>query len=369
MVKHRGIRAALLSCAATALIGTAPAPAFDPNPYLHAQRLVDIGGRKMNLYCTGKGSPTVVLDAGANDTTLAWRFVQPAIAKRTRVCSYDRAGLGFSEPAPPPRDARAAVHDLHALLQRAGIAPPYILVAHSLAGLYAPLYADSHEADVAGMVLVDPGVPYQLKRMAAAAPGLAPLLAALPAWDRMCASAAASRQMHAGSTADAQCSTPADPSLPAALNALIARQWQRPGTWADFVSADEASGTTSSDEVVHAQRSLGAMPLVVLSERGFIRDFASLPATQQRALLDASKAWHDRIAALSSRGVDLMIGGAGHDIQIDRPASVISAIAKVVDETHRYVSTSLRRSASRAHATSMAMRSPTETSRPHRYDE
>lgn len=338
MLHHRGLRAALFSCAAIALIGTTPAtvpaPSFDPNPYMHAQRRIDIGGRKLNLYCTGSGAPTVVLEAGANDTTLAWRFVQPAIAQKTRVCSYDRAGLGFSDPAPVPRDADAAVRDLHALLQGAGIAPPYVLVAHSLGGLYAPLYAQTHRADIAGMVLVDPGVPYQLKRMATVAPALAPMVAGLPDWDRMCASAAAHGQMHAGTKAYAQCAQPEDPALPAALNALITHQWQRAGTWADFASADEASGTTSSAEVVRARRSLGALPLVVLSEHGFISDFPSLPLNQRRALLNATTQWHDDLAAQSSRGIDVIVAQSGHEIPIDRPASVVSAIVRVINETH-----------------------------------
>src|SRR5580658_7163606 len=71
---------------------------FDPGPYLHAQRLVDIGGRRLNLYCTGTSSPTVVLDAGLGGSTAVWRHVQPVLARTTRVCSYDRAGMGFSDP-------------------------------------------------------------------------------------------------------------------------------------------------------------------------------------------------------------------------------------------------------------------------------
>jgi hypothetical protein len=78
MLHHRGLRAALFSCAAMALIGTAPAPAFDPNPYMHAHRRIDIGGRKLNLYCIGSGAPTVVLDAGANDTTVLSDLLTPA---------------------------------------------------------------------------------------------------------------------------------------------------------------------------------------------------------------------------------------------------------------------------------------------------
>ncbi len=323
---------ALSLFAAIVLLGTATRATFDPNPYLHAQRLIDIGGRRINLYCTGSGSPTVVLDAGANDTTLTWRLVQPAVAKNTRVCSYDRAGLGFSDPAPSPRDASAAVRDLHTLVARASIAPPYVLVAHSLAGLYAPLYADRYPRQVVGMVLVDPGVPYQRKRIAQAAPALAQLLSAVVPWDRACSAAADRGEMHPGANAYAECMWPPDPTLPNALNALLARQWQRSGTWRALTSADEAADTTSSEQVVREQRNYGDMPLIVLSEQNFIDEFGALPPAQRRALLDAAKQWHDRIAALSSRGENVLVRGSGHDVPIDRPSSVISAIGKVVDQ-------------------------------------
>jgi pimeloyl-ACP methyl ester carboxylesterase len=322
---------ALSLFAAIVLLGAATRASFDPNPYLHAQRLVDIGGRRINLYCTGSGSPTAVLDAGANDTTLAWRFVQPAVARHTRVCSYDRAGLGFSDPASSPRDASAAVRDLHALLARAGIAAPYVLVAHSLAGLYAPLYADRYSREVVGMVLVDPGVAYQRKRIAQAAPALAQLLSGVVPWDRACSAAADRGEMHSGTSAYTECMWPSDPALPSALNALLARQWQRPGTWRALTSADGAADSTSSEQVVREQRNYGSMPLIVLSEQKFIDEFGALPPTQRRALLEASMQWHDRIAALSSRGENVLVKGSGHDIPIDRPSSVISAIDTVVD--------------------------------------
>jgi pimeloyl-ACP methyl ester carboxylesterase len=323
---------ALTVFAAIVLLGAATRATFDPTPYMHAQRLVDIGGRRMNLYCTGSGSPTVILDAGANDTTLAWRFVQPDAARRTRVCSYDRAGLGFSEPASSTRDASAAVRDLHALVARAGIVPPYVLVAHSLAGLYAPLYADRYPQEVVGMVLVDPGVPYQRKRMVQAAPALAQMLSAVVPGDRACSAAADRGEMHPGTSAYAGCMWPSDPALPSALNALLARQWQRPGSWKALTSEDEAADTTSSEQVVREQRNYGHMPLIVLSEKNFIDEFGALPPTQRRALLEAAMQWHDRIAALSSRGTNVLVRGSGHDIPIDRPSSVISAIDKVIDQ-------------------------------------
>jgi hypothetical protein len=97
-------------------------------PYLHAQRLVDVGGHRINVYCMGHGSPSVILDAGEGETMYTWRKVQPAIAKFTRVCSFDRAGMGFSGAGPLPPDANAMVTDLHTLLAHAEVSAPYVLV-------------------------------------------------------------------------------------------------------------------------------------------------------------------------------------------------------------------------------------------------
>ncbi|MDP9024588.1 MAG: alpha/beta hydrolase [Candidatus Eremiobacteraeota bacterium] len=121
----------------TGIAGSAVGSEGQLEPYIHPQRLVDVGGHKLNLYCTGHGSPSVILDAGGGQTMLTWSKVQPAIAKFTRVCSFDRASMGFSGDGPLPRDANAIVTDLHTLLQRANIAPPYVLVGHSDGGLYA----------------------------------------------------------------------------------------------------------------------------------------------------------------------------------------------------------------------------------------
>jgi pimeloyl-ACP methyl ester carboxylesterase len=107
----------------------------------------------------GSGSPTVILEAAADMMSADWGWVQPDIATRTRVCAYDRAGMGWSEAGPLPRDARHVAHELHTLLTKANIPRPYVLVGHSAGGLYVRLYAALYPTDVAGLVLVDPGHP------------------------------------------------------------------------------------------------------------------------------------------------------------------------------------------------------------------
>lgn len=118
-------------------------------------RLVDAGGFRLHLVCEGEGSPAVILEAGAADAWLTWHRVQPELARLTRVCSYDRAGIGFSDPGPQPRSRRRAVEELRTLLSRAGVPPPYVLVGHSFGGLSARLYALLHPDEVAGLVLVE----------------------------------------------------------------------------------------------------------------------------------------------------------------------------------------------------------------------
>jgi pimeloyl-ACP methyl ester carboxylesterase len=117
--------------------------------------MIDVGGHLLRLQCSGRGQPTVILDAGAGDTRHVWSEVQPAIARFTRVCSYDRAGLGGSEPGPLPRTSRRIVEELRILLQQARIDLPVVLVGHSFGGMNTRLYAGLYPDSVTGLVLVD----------------------------------------------------------------------------------------------------------------------------------------------------------------------------------------------------------------------
>jgi pimeloyl-ACP methyl ester carboxylesterase len=121
---------------------------------------VDVGGWRLHLHCTGKaraGRPTVILEAGVGDFSVEWSLVQPDVARSTRVCSYDRAGDGWSELGPHPRTFRQIVYELHTLLEAAGERPPYVVVGHSYGGWLVRLYQSTYPAEVAGMVLVEGG--------------------------------------------------------------------------------------------------------------------------------------------------------------------------------------------------------------------
>jgi predicted alpha/beta hydrolase family esterase len=134
----------------------------DTGPVLSGGAKVDMGGWSLFLQCQGSGSPTVVFDAGFYDSHAVWARLEPAVARRTRTCSYDRAGVGQSDPRGTRESevpAEQVVDELHALLARADVPPPYVLVGHSLAGLHARLFVARHPQDVSGLVLVDPTSP------------------------------------------------------------------------------------------------------------------------------------------------------------------------------------------------------------------
>src|SRR5437870_790334 len=161
------VRAALLlilpSHTATAAAQNESTPAPLPPP----GRLVDVGGWRIHINCTGEArvsQPTVILESGIGDFSVEWSLVQAGVAKFARVCSYDRAGDGWSELGPYPRTMRQIVYELHALLEKAGVKPPLVLVGHSYAGWLVRLYASIYPADVAGMVLIEPGTDDSLWR-------------------------------------------------------------------------------------------------------------------------------------------------------------------------------------------------------------
>jgi pimeloyl-ACP methyl ester carboxylesterase len=131
------------------------ATALERRQFPHPGELVDIGDRQLHIYCTGEGSPTVVLEAPAAGMSAAWGWVQPAVAKTTRVCSYDRAGLGWSEAGGSQYDPMAVPQHLHTLLERSGEQPPYVVVGHGLGAAFAKMYASRYGAGVRSLVLVD----------------------------------------------------------------------------------------------------------------------------------------------------------------------------------------------------------------------
>jgi pimeloyl-ACP methyl ester carboxylesterase len=145
--------------------------ATDTTAYPMPGQLIDVGGHRLHLSCTGSGSPTVVLEPGAGATSAVLGWVTPAVARDTRVCVYDRAGRGWSDPADTAQDGAQIATDLHTLLQRGNVPGPYVLAGHSFGGLYTLAFAARHPDDVAGMVLVDSTAPASAAKPGATSPG------------------------------------------------------------------------------------------------------------------------------------------------------------------------------------------------------
>lgn len=137
------------------------ATARDRDRFAAAGEMVDVGGHELHILCSGVGTPTVILDHAGGSNSAQWALVQPEVAALTRVCAYDRAGFGWSQPGVEPLDAGRAADELEVLLANAGINGPYVLVGHSYGAFVARLFADRHPDTVAGIVLVDPGPPYE----------------------------------------------------------------------------------------------------------------------------------------------------------------------------------------------------------------
>jgi pimeloyl-ACP methyl ester carboxylesterase len=139
----------------------AVASAADLRQYPALGQLIDVGGHRLHIYCLGQGEPTVVMEAGLSGWSTDWILVQPKIAESAHVCTYDRAGYGWSDPGPLPRDSQQVASELHTLLSRSGIKGNIILVGHSLGGLFVQYYAKTYPQQVAGIVLVDSVHPNQ----------------------------------------------------------------------------------------------------------------------------------------------------------------------------------------------------------------
>jgi pimeloyl-ACP methyl ester carboxylesterase len=333
------------SLAALALACACPALAETRVPssvYAEPQTLVAVdGARRLNVYCDGAGSPTVLLDAGSGNSMATWRRVQAEVAKVTRVCAYDRAGLGFSDAPERPSDLVNIVDDLHRLVAVARIETPFVYVGHSLAGAIALVYVATYPDDVAGAVLVDPAFAGQYEAMAAemTAAERAAMFASLDrslAYRRACLALAERGELSDPKTPEAHdCLVIGwDPEAMSdkGLGATMVHLQTLPRVWAAQLSEAESfvphDGRPDPDsaEVEAGHPSFGDKPLAVLT-RGVEEGAPGAPPDKADAVW---RAGHDRIAALSTRGDNTVVPGAHHYIQIDKPQAVIDAVRRVV---------------------------------------
>jgi pimeloyl-ACP methyl ester carboxylesterase len=284
-------------------------------------QLVDVGGYKLHIDCTGEGSPTVILEAGFADYSATWTYVQPEVAKATRVCSYDRAGYGWSDPSPHPRTANWRVEELHTLLENANIQSPYVLVGHSLGGILMRVYAHTFPDQVVGMVLVDSMHEEQYDRL----PGAKSSISDLARQFRMLGVLSST-----GFMALAPQAIP-DQGVPEEVFAQYKVNWATTGFFTTAVA--EINAMLDSTAEVHALQisSFGNLPLSVLTAGVYHPNPAQSDAENQQ-YSDEWQAMQSELAALSSTGIQIIAEQSGHNIQFDQPDLVINAIREMVDE-------------------------------------
>lgn len=268
-----------------------------------------VNGHRMHLNCAGAGSPTLVLEAGLGNDSLIWGSVQPEFAKTTRVCSYDRAGFGWSDPVDGPRDADHIAVELHALLAEADIHGPIVLMGHSVAGMYIRDYATRYPEQVAGLIFLDGSTPLQDENPVFKDAGEA----GLPRWasilvmrtvDAAGLPRLAGRCGHSMHGFDAHASE------------LLAEDLCHP----QFNAIDEelrgfhASGLESAHT-----GPFGDLPVLIISQ-----DPAALTSNPHtaHALVEMERVWgqmQENLKHLSTRSRRIIARGSSHAVQVDRP--------------------------------------------------
>jgi pimeloyl-ACP methyl ester carboxylesterase len=322
-----------VSAVASAQAGPVAAPVAPPG------RLVDLGGWRLHLHCTGEvggSQPTVILESGAAGFSVDWSLVQSEVARFTRVCSYDRAGLGWSDLGPHPRTLRQVVWELHALLETAGVRPPYVLVGQSAGGILARLYALTYPSDVVGMVLVESGHEGgtrvlrdgRLVRLVETATGapIPPVKTSGPLREADIPPAARSQIEAAAREMARRANDPPRDKLPPEAQRMRAWAFAQVKHWAANNNPFEGEELAELLRLWRGrQHALGDMPLVVLS-RGVPEHVG--PEGQ------ADEEEHTRnqaeLVALSRKGKQVIAPRSGHQIPLDEPQLVVDAIRDVV---------------------------------------
>ena len=289
--------------------------AGDDTRYPAPGQRVDVGGYRLHVHCVGKGNPTVVLDAGLGGFSLDWNLVQPELAATTRVCAYDRAGYGWSDPSPHARTPSQIADELHTLLVNAGIQGPYVLVGHSAAGKDLRLFANRYPQAVVGMVLID--ARHESVDTNRSPEALAAEHTQQRRFQRTIWAAARLGLVRAFWAAAWPQVFPATQNLStetrAEIGVLQARSQQ-----VKTVLREDALLTHDNAQLSSAT-SLGDVPLMVLAAgQNVEHDPLWLPAQQQ-------------LAGLSSNAKLIVVEGSSHYIHWDQPMLVARAIRQVVE--------------------------------------
>jgi pimeloyl-ACP methyl ester carboxylesterase len=323
------------------LAGSGSVATAQPNawPDLSKPHFVSLnGGRRLNIVCVGRGSPTVVFEQGGDGSMVNWRAVAPSVSVITRTCLYDRAGFGFSDPPGAPITGTLVTNDLHALLRAEGVTTPVVLVGHSIGGFYATLYTDRFQSDVAGLVLVEPGFAGQFNPPTPEERELEEgnINRGYAHLDD-CAKLAKAGEL---SERDPHDCFAISPDLSAADAHYVLSMHTKP-SWYEaessqsraYLPATEADSEDVLEERA-AKRAWGDLPTIVLTAGIVSRDPGQTDSIHEE-FVGRWKAGHDALAARSTDGESILVPGAHHFIQRDQPQVVIDAIARVVTEVRR----------------------------------
>ncbi len=299
---------------------------------------VDIGGRSLNIYCSGTGGPAVIFDSGANQPGYSWNLVQPKVSEMSRACWYDRAGFGWSDAAFGPRTSAGIAEDLHKLLHAANIAPPYVLVGASFGGFNVRVFANRYPRETAGLVLVDSAdefenPDYLPDALKSPAERLLPRELWRPAALVMgfFVHIGASRLMDEGPAPSSgrETATMRDVAILRALR-LQAKTFDE--------STREGLDHDESAAEVRAIRDLGNMPLIVLTAGRVTPGRQDDPQTLMLASYMQNRIYGTQaaLAKLSSRGEQRILPFSGHAVPFDDPQSIADAVQDVLGAARKY---------------------------------
>ncbi|UCI07188.1 alpha/beta fold hydrolase [Mesorhizobium sp. B1-1-8] len=250
---------------------------------------IRVDGRQIAFACSGRGSPTVVLETGLGAESEEWTSVQNAVASFARIFRYDRAGRGASDRAPTPRDAYVIVDELRGLLRKADVPAPYVLVGQSLGGLLMRVFAQRYPADVVGLVLVDSMHEDQFDVFGPVFPP----------------------------------PTPSDPPLLEGIRQFWTSGWKKPESTVERIDFVEA--IRQGREV----GSLGDLPLHVITAGTFLH-MPFIPPDRRETLQGLWEGLQERLLRLSSRSIQTFVRTSGHFVQRDDPRAVVESIRRMM---------------------------------------
>ncbi len=311
-----GLTLTVIGLAGIGAIYQTIATAKDRRSYTPPGHLVDIGGRRIHLVVMGEdtGQPAVILEAGMASFSSNFYWIQSELATATRVVAYDRAGLGWSDPAPEPQDAQQSAHDLHAALQAADIQSPYVVAGHSYGGLVVRAFTDLYPNEVVGMVLVDASHPDQWVHMPVSREGKVNAQSMIISG--ILARFGVVRFFHLEKSLSAGL-----PERPAAeMQAILAQ----PQPWKIGGEVLMIWNDRSRPQINQARR-LGDLPLAVLS------------VTEQPYFADVLTSLQADLSTLSSNSIHYILQGATHEglVAEQEHARVVAATIRQVLESAR----------------------------------